>query len=100
MRRPTKADLMPWLARALSSTGARNPRRCIYSARARVRGETDLVLAFVNPRDPFGLPLLRALARLHKRFIVRLQLRTVWQLECSPSAEAGSTHTDARTIGT
>jgi len=81
MRRPTKADLMPWLARALSSTGARNPRRCIYSARARVRGETDLVLAFVNPRDPFGLPLLQALAQLQKRFMVRFQLHTVWQLD-------------------
>lgn len=84
MRRPTRADLLPWLARALSSTWTHNLRRSIYSGRARVRGETDLVLVFVNPRDPFGLPLLQALAQLHKRFIVRLQLRTVWQLECSP----------------
>ncbi len=81
MRRPTKADLMPWLARALSSTWAHNLRRSIHSARARVKGETDLVLVFVNPRDPFGLPLLQALTQLQKRFMVRFQLRTVWQLD-------------------
>jgi len=81
MRRPTKADLVPWLARALSSTWTHILRRCIYSVQARVRGETDLVLVFVNPRDPFGLPLLQALTQLQKHFMVRFQLHTVWQLD-------------------
>jgi len=79
MRRPVKADLIPWIARALSSSPRYALQRSIQSVRARMRGERDLVLVFVNPRDPFGLPLLQALLELQKRFRVRFQLHTVWQ---------------------
>lgn len=79
MRRPVKADLIPWIARALSSSPRYALQRSIQSVRARVRGESDLILVFVNPRDPFGLPLLQALLELQERFRVRFQLHTVWQ---------------------
>ncbi|MCK0163906.1 DsbA family protein [Marinobacter sp. S6332] len=79
MRRPVNADLIPWVARALSSSPRYVLQRSIQSVRARVRGESDLILVFVNPRDPFGLPLLQALLELQERFRVRFQLHTVWQ---------------------
>ncbi|OHY74075.1 hypothetical protein [Marinobacter sp. AC-23] len=81
MRRPVKADLMPWFARALSSSYQHALQRSMHKARARRRGESDLVRVFVNPRDPFGLPLLQALVQLQERFRVRFQLHTVWQLD-------------------
>lgn len=57
MRRPEKADLMPWFARALTSATRYSIEHAIHSARARIRGEQDLARVFINPRDPFGLPL-------------------------------------------
>jgi len=81
MRRPVKADVMPWLARALSSAPRVSLQRSLHSIRAKARGESDLVLVFVNPRDPFGLPLLQALTQLQERFRVRFRLHTVWQLD-------------------
>jgi len=81
MRRPVKADLMPWIARALSSPYRHALQRSAHKARARLRGEKDLVRVFINPRDPFGLPLLQALAQLQEHFQVRFQLHTVWQLD-------------------
>ena len=81
MRRPVKADVMPWLARALSSAPRYSLQRSLHSIRAKVRGERDLVQVFVNPRDPFGLPLLQALIQLQERFRVRFRLHTVWQLD-------------------
>ena len=81
MRRPVKADLMPWFARALSSSYRHALQRSIFNTRARLRGERDLVRVFVNPRDPFGLPLLQALVQLQEHFRVRIRLHTVWQLD-------------------
>ena len=81
MRRPVKADLMPWFARALSSSYRHTLQRTIFNTRARLRGESDLVRVFVNPRDPFGLPLLQALVQLQEHFRVRIRLHTVWQLD-------------------
>ena len=81
MRRPVKADVMPWLARVLSSAPRVSLQRSLHSIRAKARGESDLVLVFVNPRDPFGLPLLQALTQLQERFRVRFRLHTVWQLD-------------------
>jgi len=49
MRRPVKADVMPWLARALSSAPRYSLQRSLHSIRAKVRGERDLVQVFVNP---------------------------------------------------
>jgi len=81
MRRPVKADLMPWFARAFSSPYRHALQRSMHKARARLRGESDLVRVFVNPRDPFGLPLLQALVQLQEHFGVRIRLHTVWQLD-------------------
>ena len=81
MRRPVKADVMPWLARALSSAPRYALQRSLHNIRAKTRGESDLVQVFVNPRDPFGLPLLQALIQLQERFYVRFRVHTVWQLD-------------------
>ncbi|MBZ0333303.1 DsbA family protein [Marinobacter sp. AL4B] len=81
MRLPVKADLMPWFARAFSSPYRHALQRSMHKARAKLRGESDLVRVFVNPRDPFGLPLLQALVQLQKHFEVRIRLHTVWQLD-------------------
>lgn len=81
MRRPEKADLMPWFARALSSTPRYSIKQAIHSARAKSRGEQDLARVFINPRDPFGLPLLQALMQLQENYRVRLRLHTVWRLD-------------------
>ncbi|MGQ7275529.1 DsbA family protein [Marinobacter sp. V034] len=81
MRRPEKADLMPWFARALSSAPRYALQYAIHNARARIRGEQDLALVFINPRDPFGLPLLRALIELQKSYRVRFRLHTVLRLD-------------------
>ena len=81
MRRPEKADLMPWFARALSSAPRYALKRSIQGARAKIRGEQDLARVFINPRDPFGLPLLQALIQLQKNYRVRFLLHTVWRLD-------------------
>ena len=81
MHRPQKADLMPWMARALSSGRTRNLRRLAHATVARMRGQTDLIQVFINPRDPFGLPLLQGLLALQDRFELRFQLYTLWQFE-------------------
>ncbi len=81
MRRPQKADIMPWLAHAVSSERTRALRRSVYRIKAGVRREANFVQVFINPRDPFGLPLLQALMSLQDRFEVRFQLHTVWQFE-------------------
>jgi 2-hydroxychromene-2-carboxylate isomerase len=81
MRLPVKADLMPWFARAFSSSYRRALQHSIYSAKARLTGESNLVRVFVNPRDPFGLPLLQALAEIQGRFQVRFRFHTVYQLD-------------------
>ncbi|MET4026387.1 2-hydroxychromene-2-carboxylate isomerase [Marinobacter sp. MBR-99] len=81
MRRPEKADLMPWFARALSSSGRYSLQYATRSARAKLRGEQDLALVFINPRDPFGLPLLQALTQLQEHYRVRFRLHTVWRLD-------------------
>jgi 2-hydroxychromene-2-carboxylate isomerase len=81
MRLPQKADLMPWFARALSSTARYSIKRAIHSARAKISGEHDLARVFINPRDPFGLPLLQALTQLQEHYRVRFRLHTVWRLD-------------------
>ncbi|WP_291820352.1 hypothetical protein [Marinobacter sp.] len=81
MRRPEKEDLMPWFARALSSAARYSLQNAIQSIRAKLSGEQDLALVFINPRDPFGLPLLQALIRLQKNYRVRFRLHTVWRLD-------------------
>jgi 2-hydroxychromene-2-carboxylate isomerase len=75
-----KADAMPWFARAISSNRTRAFRRTLHRSLATLRGEQNLLRVFINPRDPFGLPLLQALSPLADRFSIRLQLHTVWQL--------------------
>jgi 2-hydroxychromene-2-carboxylate isomerase len=81
MRRPEKADVMPWLARALSSAPRYSLQYAVQSARAKTKGEQDLALVFINPRDPFGLPLLQALMQLQENYRVRFRLHTVWRLD-------------------
>ena len=81
MRRPVKADLMPWFARALSSAPRYALKHSIQSARAKIRREQDLARVFINPRDPFGLPLLQALTELQKNYRVRFRIHTVWRLD-------------------
>lgn len=81
MRRPEKADVMPWLARALSSDTTGNLRRSVHRIKASIQGEANLARVFINPRDPFGLPLLQALTSLQNRFDVRFRLYVVWQFE-------------------
>jgi 2-hydroxychromene-2-carboxylate isomerase len=81
MRRPEKADLMPWFARALSSAPRYSVKHAIHSARAKIRGEQDLARVFINPRDPFGLPLLQALMQLQENYRVRFRIHTVWRLD-------------------
>jgi 2-hydroxychromene-2-carboxylate isomerase len=81
VRRLAKADLMPWFARALSSEPRYALHRSVHAMKAKLGGETDLVLVFINPRDPFGLSLLQALAQLQERFRVRFRLHTVWRLD-------------------
>ncbi|MBE0486921.1 DsbA family protein [Marinobacter sp.] len=81
MRLPVKADLMPWFARALSSAPRYSIEHAIHRARASIRGEQDLARVFINPRDPFGLPLLQALTQLQENYRVRFRLHTVWQLD-------------------
>lgn len=81
MRLPGKADLMPWFARALSSAPRYSLQHIVQSARARIRGEQDLARVFINPRDPFGLPLLQALIHLQNHYRVRLRIHTVWRLD-------------------
>jgi len=81
MRLPDKADLMPWFARALSSAPRYSIEHAIQGARAKIRGEQDLARVFINPRDPFGLPLLQALTQLQEGYRVRFRLHTVWRLD-------------------
>lgn len=81
MRHPEKADLMPWFARALSSAPRYSLQHIVQSARARIRGEQDLARVFINPRDPFGLPLLQALIHLQNHYRVRFRIHTVWRLD-------------------
>jgi len=81
MRRPEKADLMPWFARALSSAPRYSIKHTIHNARAKIRGEQDLARVFINPRDPFGLPLLQALMQLQENYRVRFRVHTVWRLD-------------------
>ena len=81
MRRPEKADLMPWLARALSSALRYSIKHAIQNTRAKIRGERNLARVFINPRDPFGLPLLQALMQLQKTYRVRFRIHTVWRLD-------------------
>lgn len=81
MRHPDKADLMPWFARALSSAPRYSLQYAIQSAHAKIRGEQDLAQVFINPRDPFGLPLLQALIHLQKTYRVRFRVHTVWRLD-------------------
>nr|BBJ02369.1 2-hydroxychromene-2-carboxylate isomerase [Marinobacter nauticus] len=81
MRLPEKADLMPWFARALSSAPRYSMEHAIQSTRAKIRGEQDLAQVFLNPRDPFGLPLLQALVQLQENYRVRFRLHTVWRLD-------------------
>jgi len=89
MRRPEKADLMPWFARALSSTPRYSIKHAIHRARAKIRGEPDLARVFINPRDPFGLPLLQALMQLQKTYRVRFRVHTVWRLDDDMFPEPG-----------
>lgn len=81
MRRPEKADLMPWFARALSSAPRYSIKNAIQNTRAKIRGEQDLARVFINPCDPFGLPLLQALTQLQENYRVRFRLHTVWRLD-------------------
>jgi 2-hydroxychromene-2-carboxylate isomerase len=81
MRFPEKADLMPWFARALSSAPRYSLQTAIQGACARIQGDLGLARVFINPRDPFGLPLLQALVQLKERYRVRFQLHTVWRLD-------------------
>ncbi|WP_342631574.1 DsbA family protein [Marinobacter alkaliphilus] len=81
MRHPEKADLMPWFARALSSAPRYSLQHIVQSAHARIRGEQDLARVFINPRDPFGLPLLQALIHLQNHYRVRFRIHTVWRLD-------------------
>ncbi|WP_036133607.1 DsbA family protein [Marinobacter nitratireducens] len=81
MLRLTKADLMPWLARTISSNTVYRVRHTIQRARSRIRGEQDLALVFINPRDPFGLPLLEGLIQLQENYGVRFRIHTVWRLD-------------------
>lgn len=91
MRLPEKADLMPWFARALSSDGTRLLRRSIHRVKAGLRREANLVEVFINPRDPFGLPLLQALGSLRDRFDVRFLEAEPAEDGLEPATEAMST---------
>lgn len=81
MRRPAKEDFMPWFARALSSAPRYSIKNAIQGARAKIVGEQDLARVFINPRDPFGLPLLQALIHLQNHYRVRFRIHTVWRLD-------------------
>lgn len=77
MQLPQKADLMPWLARLISSPVLRRIRNESHRVRARLTGQSDLIRVFINPRDPFALPLLQALQEMSGRFCIRYRFHTV-----------------------
>jgi len=77
MHFPQKADLMPWLARLISSPALRRARHESHRIRAGLSGQSDLIRVFINPVDPFALPLLQALKELSGRFRIRYRFHTV-----------------------
>lgn len=78
MRLPEKADIMPWMARTISSPATRRCRQAIHRLRATRKGEGNVVDVFINPRDPFSFVLLQALPELAYRYDVQLRYFTVW----------------------
>ncbi len=74
---PQKADLMPWLARLISSPALRRIRNEVHRIRAGLSGHSDQIRVFINPRDPFALPLLQALQEVSGRFRIRYRFHTV-----------------------
>lgn len=78
MRLPEKADIMPWMAKAISSPATRRCRQAIHRLRATRKGEGNVVDVFINPRDPFSFVLLQALPELAHRYDVQLRFFTVW----------------------
>lgn len=78
MRLPKKADIMPWMARTISSPATRRCRQAIHRLRATRKGEGNVVDVFINPRDPFSFVLLQALPELAYRYDVQLRFFTVW----------------------
>ena len=81
MRRPSQSGSYALVRPRTFHSYQHALQRSMHKARARRRGESDLVRVFVNPRDPFGLPLLQALVQLQERFRVRFRLHTVWRLD-------------------
>ena len=77
MHFPQKADLMPWLARLISSPALRRARHESHRIRATLSGDSDLIRVFISPADPFALPLLQALKELSCRFRIRYRFHTV-----------------------
>ncbi|WP_417530738.1 DsbA family protein [Marinobacter lipolyticus] len=79
MRAPEKADIVPWIARTLSSPTTRRLRQQAYRLNALRKREGKVVDVFINPRDPFSFVLLQALPDLKQRYDIRFRCHTVWQ---------------------
>lgn len=79
MRKPQKADLMPWVARLIASPVTRRCRQEFFRLKALPKGQGDVAEVFINPRDPFSLVLLQALPDLTHRFDIQFRFHTIWR---------------------
>ncbi|WP_166257613.1 DsbA family protein [Marinobacter salicampi] len=79
MRKPEKADLMPWVARLIASPVTRRCRQEFFRLKALPKGQVDVAEVFINPRDPFSMVLLQALPDLTRRFEIQFRFHTIWR---------------------